>query len=83
MNSFDLTQYKVVAEQDIEEATRAGATAITVREGAIFTPSARDLAASRGMTVTTSGAPAAGSPAGAGGAAGRRLFTMGPPLPLA
>ncbi len=51
MKSFDLTQYRVVAAEDIEAAARAGATELLVREGAILTPSARDAISARGFSM--------------------------------
>lgn len=62
MNSYDLTEFKVIAAQDIEAAGKAGAKSLLVRPGALLTPSARDLATSRGIEITTSAAAAPGSP---------------------
>jgi len=56
MNSFDLTQYKVVTLDDVEAASKAGATELLVRDGAIFTPSARDAIAAKKLTVKGGGA---------------------------
>lgn len=51
MSSFDLSQFKVVAAQDIEAATKSGATEILLQAGAILTPSARDAIAEHNLTV--------------------------------
>ena len=51
MTSFDLTAYRVVTAEDIDGAIRAGAREILVREGAIFTPSARDAISAKGLTI--------------------------------
>lgn len=51
MNSFDLTQYKVVTLDDIEAASKAGATELLVRDGAIFTPSARDAITAKNLST--------------------------------
>jgi L-fuculose-phosphate aldolase len=53
MTSFDLTQHKVIAAEDIEAAARAGATELLIRDGAILTPSARDAVADRGLSMKT------------------------------
>ena len=64
MNSFDLTQYKVIAAEDIEAAAKAGPTEVILRENAILTPSARDAISERGFSIqngtgkTVSKAPA-------------------------
>jgi L-fuculose-phosphate aldolase len=63
MNSFDLTQYKVLTLDDIEAAVKAGATELLVRDGAIFTPSARDAMSAKSLTTkTASGGNAAKAP---------------------
>src|SRR5665647_2334894 len=62
MNSFDLTQYKVVTMDDIEAASKAGATELLVRDGAIFTPSARDAISAKNLTLKSA---APGQAAGA------------------
>ena len=38
-----LTKHKVIVAQDVEDAVKAGAAELLVRDGAIFTPSAQDL----------------------------------------
>jgi L-fuculose-phosphate aldolase len=62
MKSFDLTEYRVVTGEDVERAAREGAGEVTVREGAILTPSARDLISAKGISVraVSPGAGAAG-----------------------
>jgi L-fuculose-phosphate aldolase len=55
MNSFDLTQYKVVTMDDIEAASKAGATELLVRDGAILTPSARDAINAKNLTLKSTG----------------------------
>jgi L-fuculose-phosphate aldolase len=61
MASFDLTQFTVVAMEDVEAASRAGADELLVRAGAILTPSARDAIGARNLRVITrdGAAPAA------------------------
>jgi L-fuculose-phosphate aldolase len=49
MSSFDLTQYKVITAQDIEDAVRAGATELLLREDARLTSVAEELTRNRGM----------------------------------
>ena len=62
MNSYDLTEYKVIAALDIDAARKSGANSVLVRPGVILTPSARDLATAKGITFVTSGpSPASGS----------------------
>lgn len=51
MSSFDLSQFKVVAAQDIEDAAKAGAKEILLQAGAILTPSARDAIAAHQLNV--------------------------------
>ena len=51
MTSFDLTEYRVVTAEDVEAAIRAGAGEVTVREGAILTPSARDLIGAKAIAL--------------------------------
>lgn len=64
MNSFDLTQYKVVTLDDIEAASKAGATELLVRDGAIFTPSANDAINAKSMTTrSAAGSASSGKPA--------------------
>lgn len=61
MSSFDLTQYKVVAAQDIEAAAKSGAKEILLQAGAILTPSARDAVAEHNLAIRNSGGGGAGS----------------------
>jgi len=56
MNSFDLTQYKVVTMDDIDAACKAGATELLVRDGAIFTPSARDAISAKSLAIKSTAA---------------------------
>ncbi|HUP03609.1 MAG TPA: class II aldolase/adducin family protein [Bryobacteraceae bacterium] len=51
MTPFDLTEYRVVTADDLDRALRAGASEVTVREGAILTPSARDIVAAKGISL--------------------------------
>jgi L-fuculose-phosphate aldolase len=60
MNSFDLTQYKVVTLDDIEAASKAGATELLVRDGAIFTPSARDAISAKSLATRNAASGQAG-----------------------
>jgi L-fuculose-phosphate aldolase len=62
MTSFDLTAYRVVTAEDIDGAIRAGAREILVREGAIFTPSARDAISAKGLTIQSQ-SPGGAAPA--------------------
>jgi L-fuculose-phosphate aldolase len=62
---MDFTQQQVISARDIEAAANDGMTSISVRQGALVTPSAKDAAASRGITLnfSSSGAvQAKGSP---------------------
>ena len=61
-NRIDLREFKVIASQDIELAAKDGIKTIVIRRGAVITPSARDFASSRGITLTVDGA-SLGSPA--------------------
>ncbi len=75
MKSFDLTQYKVVTMDDIEAASKAGATELLVRDGAIFTPSARDAITAKSLTVKgAAGAQSFGSAPGGDAAKWDALF---------
>ena len=75
MNSFDLTQYKVVTQDDVEAASKAGATELSVRDGAIFTPSARDAINAKNLTIkSASGAQSSAAASGAGSAKWDALF---------
>ena len=60
---MDLTQHQVISARDIEAAAQAGAKSVTLRAGALLTPSARDAASARGVAIGYSGSPA-GSVAG-------------------
>jgi L-fuculose-phosphate aldolase len=51
MTSYDLTKFRVVTMDDVDSAAHAGASELLVLEGAIFTPSARDAVAAKGLTV--------------------------------
>jgi L-fuculose-phosphate aldolase len=62
MTSFDLRHQKVITVEDIDAAAKAGAKELTLREGTIFTPSAREAIAERGFAIQIEGAaPAAAS----------------------
>jgi len=52
---MDLTHIQVVSARDIEAAAQAGAKSVTLRAGALLTPSARDAAASRGIHLDVPG----------------------------
>lgn len=56
MTSFDLRHQRVITVEDIDAAAKAGASELTLREGSIFTPSARDAIAARGFTIRNEGA---------------------------
>src|SRR5208283_1385148 len=60
-NSIDLRTFKVVASQDIELAAKQGMKTVVIRKGAVITPSARDFATSRGITLTVDGASVDGN----------------------
>jgi len=65
MSSFDLTEFKVIAAMDIAAAVKNGAKSVTLRQGAVITPSARDAASSAGIELafsSTSAAPAGSAP---------------------
>jgi L-fuculose-phosphate aldolase len=53
MSSLDLTKHKVIVAQDVEDAVKAGAAELLVRDGAIFTPSAQDAVSAHGLTLVT------------------------------
>ncbi len=53
--STDLTGRKVVSLRDVQEAVAAGATRIAIAEKCVVTPSARDFAVQRNVTLETSG----------------------------
>jgi L-fuculose-phosphate aldolase len=63
MTGFDLTAYRVVTAEDIDGALRAGARELLVREGAIFTPSARDAISAKGLSLKTQAAGGSAAPA--------------------
>jgi len=52
---MDFTQYQVIGSREIEAAANEGIKAITLRSGALITPSAKDAAASRGITLSFAG----------------------------
>src|SRR5208337_1954107 len=56
MSSLDLTKHKVIVAQDVEDAVKAGAKELLVRDGAIFTPSAHDAVSAHGLTLQTGAA---------------------------
>ena len=58
MTSFDLRHQKVITVEDIDAAAKAGAKELTLREGTIFTPSAREAIAERGFAIQNEGAAA-------------------------
>ena len=67
MSSVDLTEFKVIAAQDIVAAAKGGAKTVVLRKDAVITPSARETAASAGITLSLTGAAtAAGNAAGGG-----------------
>ena len=61
-NSIDLRTFKVIASQDIELAAKQGIKTVVIRQGAVITPSARDFASSRGITLTVDGSSFDGTP---------------------
>jgi L-fuculose-phosphate aldolase len=67
MNSIDLTEFKVIAAQDIEAAAKSGATTVTLRPGVVLTPSAKELAALRGIALNTAGGSVTAGPAARSG----------------
>jgi L-fuculose-phosphate aldolase len=85
MNSFDLRQQKVITGEDIEAAGRAGAAELLVREDAIFTPSARDAAAQKGMSIINKPAAPAATAASATSPAAAQQSAYGgsSPAPVA
>ncbi|MEO8657237.1 MAG: class II aldolase/adducin family protein [Bryobacteraceae bacterium] len=58
MSSFDLTKHRVITGQDIEEAVRAGAKELLLREDAILTAVALDAARARGLSERRGARPA-------------------------
>jgi L-fuculose-phosphate aldolase len=82
MSQADLTEHKVISVRELEPLARKGVTELEVRQGAIFTPSARDLVRDLGLKVSVSGAAPAFSSAGTGGASGA-YGSGGTPVPRA
>jgi L-fuculose-phosphate aldolase len=74
VKSIQIADRKVIVLEDIEKAVQAGATELVVREGAIFTPSARDLAAQKGIALRAGAAAAAGTSTPAGNADAQALY---------
>ena len=70
MNLADLTEQKLISVRDLETLAGKGIREIQVREGAVFTPSARDLVRDLGLTVSTAGGPASVPRPAGGGAYG-------------
>lgn len=69
MSQADLSEQKVISARELETLAGKGVRELHVREGAIFTPSARDLVRDLGFTVTTAPRLAAAAPSGTGGSA--------------
>jgi L-fuculose-phosphate aldolase len=69
MSNFDLTEFKVIAAMDIAAAAKTGAKSVTLRQGAVITPSARDAATSAGIELTMSTTPSAAASSTTPGAA--------------
>lgn len=67
MSSIDLTEFKVIAAMDIAAALKNGAKTVVLRKDAVITPSARDAAASAGITLSLTGAGSAAAPNSGGG----------------
>jgi L-fuculose-phosphate aldolase len=63
MSSLDLTKYKVIMAEDVAAAIKAGAKELLVRDGVIYTPSARDAISAHGLTLLTGAVAAPGAPA--------------------
>jgi len=55
MSMVDLTEQKVITVRDLEPLAGQGVREIRVQEGAVLTPSARDLIRDLGLTVVTAG----------------------------
>ncbi|HEU5020418.1 MAG TPA: hypothetical protein VFT60_00960, partial [Bryobacteraceae bacterium] len=51
MKSFDLTQFRVITLEDVQNAVKAGAQELQVQSRAILTPSAKDLVTAKGLAV--------------------------------
>ena len=58
MSIADLTEQKLVSVRDLETLAGKGIREVRVREGAVFTPSARDLLRDLGLAVVTAKGPA-------------------------
>jgi L-fuculose-phosphate aldolase len=61
MSFADLTEQRLLSVRDLETLPARGIREVRVREGAVFTPSARDLLRDLGLTVVTAKAPASAS----------------------
>jgi L-fuculose-phosphate aldolase len=72
MKEADLRHLKVITAGDLEHALRAGNAAVSVREGAIITPSARDLVNSGRVTLVGAALAAAYATRTVSGADGAR-----------
>lgn len=71
MSQANLTEQRVISARELETLANRGVRELQVREGAIFTPSARDLVRDLGFTVTTApGASAAAASGSTGGGYG-------------
>jgi ethanolamine utilization protein EutQ len=67
---------RLITAEDVRSAALAGARSLTVDEGTIVTPLARDEAKERDVTITSAPAPApAAGPVAAGGAGRPRPIT--------
>ena len=55
MKSVDLSNFKLIAQRDLEAAGQNGAKEVVIREGAVITPSARDALHKYGLTLRTNG----------------------------
>ena len=53
MSLADLTEQKLISVRDLETLAGKGIREIRVREGAVFTPSARDIVRDHGLTVVS------------------------------
>ena len=58
MSLGDLTEQKLISGRDLEAIAGKGLREIHVRDGAVFTPSARDLVRDLGLTVVSAPGPA-------------------------
>ncbi len=59
MSTTNYADRKVIVQEDVESALKTGATELLVRDGAIFTPSARDLIQQKNLAVRNGGAASA------------------------